>query len=201
MTTHDNTAIATIIPASATRVSFTDPAERAKEKGKGANATENKDKKLDGRLENYRPTIESQPKPLQATLCETILAMLLSTQRVASKKAGILSLRKNQDLHPNSINCKEVMADVPDAVAAHATTKEHIEQHQKTLSDAKAALKAIIIKQGDFVHDAMDTELTQWKSGSQMRRSRHNLGHCVEWHTGPLQPHRMCNSCCSEKGS
>jgi hypothetical protein len=50
--------------------------------------------------------IELQPQVIISLLSNTALGLLLATQKMSSKQAGILGQRKNEELFPKLMNIK-----------------------------------------------------------------------------------------------
>ncbi len=104
MNTHGNSTHATITP----HTGNAHPSEKRNNSknaasGKGPELkTAKKTLKLDAHLEPIRAVIESQPRALQVTLSDTAIAMLLITQKLRDKRAGIVHLTTTKDLYPPS---------------------------------------------------------------------------------------------------
>jgi hypothetical protein len=117
----------------------TPPKERKKKK---------KENPLDKRLAPVRELIESQPQAIQLTISNFAVAMLLATQSLRAKRAGILSKRMNESSFPKSIALKmrleypTEMKDDPESIANSHDWSDYIQE-------VRLVLKNKILHQGD----------------------------------------------------
>jgi hypothetical protein len=111
----------------------------------------------DARLEPIRAMIESQPSAIQVTLNETALILLLATQTLRQKQAGILSLELNADLYPKASNLKAKL-DYPKELANDEETLKNVKEWDEYIETTKKEMKKRIIKQATrtatFLHSA-----------------------------------------------
>jgi hypothetical protein len=161
---NDNVTFATITPPKgAVAKSASRHTSKGTSTGPGPDSPSNlKDKKkklpkLDARLEPIRQLIESQPSAIQVTLSETAIALLLATQTLRHKRAGILSLEMNDDLYPKPANLKTKLA-VPKELENDEKTLSNIKEWDDFIVATKEVMKKKIIQQSirtaDFLNES-----------------------------------------------
>jgi hypothetical protein len=108
--------------------------------------------RIDTRLDPIRQLIESQPTAIQVTLSETAIALLLATETLCHKRAGILSLRLNDALYPKAANLKAKLA-TPKELANDEKTLTNIQEWDDFILATKKEMKRKIINQSTQTAD------------------------------------------------
>jgi hypothetical protein len=114
-----------------------------------------KQKQFDNRLAPVRELIESQPPAIKSLLSDTAIGLLLATQKLSSKRAGILAQRMNEDSFPRSVNIKAKL-EFPPVLKDNRKTIENLHQWNDYLDEVKKKLKVKVLAQSDrtceFLH-------------------------------------------------
>jgi hypothetical protein len=120
-----------------------------------AGASNKKQKQFDNRLAPVQELIESQPPAIKSLLSGTAIGLLLATQKLSSKQAGILAQRMKEDSFPRSVNIKAKL-EVPRALKDDPQTIENLHQWNDCLDEVKKKLKVKVLAQSDrtceFLH-------------------------------------------------
>jgi hypothetical protein len=120
-----------------------------------AGASNKKQKQFDNRLAPVRELIESQRPAIKSLLSETAIGLMLATQKLSAKRAGILAQRMNEDLFPRSVNIKAKL-EFPPALKDDPQTIENLHQRNDYLDEVKKKLKVKVSAQSDrtceFLH-------------------------------------------------
>ena len=112
------------------------------------NKKNKKQKQFDSRLAPIRDLIESQPPAIKSLLSDTAIGLLLATQKLSAKRAGILAQRMNEDSFPRSVNIKAKL-EFPPALKDDPQTIENLHQWNDYLDEVRKKLKVKVLAQSD----------------------------------------------------
>jgi hypothetical protein len=114
-----------------------------------------KEKQFDNRLAPVGDLIESQPPAIKSLLSDTAIRLLLATQKLSSKRAGILAQRMKEISFPRSVNIKAKL-EFPPALKDDPQNIENLHQWNNYLDKVKKQLKVRMLAQSDrtceFLH-------------------------------------------------
>ena len=106
-------------------------------------------KQPDRRLEPIRTLLESQKDtPLPSIIAESATAMLNATSLLRQKRSGVLKLRTNDDLFPNSTNIKSKLV-IPKSLIKDATSIARSERVEALTQQYKTDMKKVIVDQAE----------------------------------------------------
>jgi hypothetical protein len=98
---------------------------------------------------------ELQPSTIQINLSKTAIALLLAT--LCHKRAGILSIEMNEDLHPKSCSIKAKL-DTPKEVANNEETLAYVKEWNEFMEATRKEMKKCVIAQSthtvNFLHES-----------------------------------------------
>jgi hypothetical protein len=113
-------------------------------------------KQFDSRLAPIKKLIKSQPPPMRSLLSDTAIGLLLATQKLSSKRAGILAQRMNEDSFPRSVNIMAKL-EFPTALKYDAKTIDNLHKWNEYLDEVKKKSKVLFLAQSDrtceFLHE------------------------------------------------
>jgi hypothetical protein len=99
--------------------------------------------------------IESQLPAIKSLISNTAIGLLLATQKLSSKQAGILAQRMNEDSFPRPVNIKAKL-ESPPALKDDPKTIENLHQWNDYLDEVKKKLKVKVLAQSvrtcEFLH-------------------------------------------------
>jgi hypothetical protein len=115
-----------------------------------------KQKQFDSSLAPIQKLIESQPPAIRSLLSDTAIGLLLATQKLSSKRSGILAQRMNRDSFPRLVNIKGKF-EFPTALKDDAKTIDNLHKWNEYLNKVKKKLKVQVLAQSDwtceFLHE------------------------------------------------
>jgi hypothetical protein len=83
---------------------------------------------------------------MRSLLSDTTIGLLLPTQKLSSKQAGILAQRMNKDLLPRLVNIKEKL-EFPTALKDNAMTMDNLHKWNQYINEVKKKLKDQVLVQ------------------------------------------------------